>query len=372
MLERAALPFARTAAAVLIADAVESLTGELFDTVVGAFGLPAADDEQLVAPWACPGCGSVRGFRRRGLRPGGRQIGTAVGRVRLAAGQLACRSCTKRFVPAVELLGLRPYQRTSTRVTDLAAGLAVEVSYAKSAWLASELTGVTISPRQFRRGVLDIAPERITPEVLDVPILLLDPTGLRAGPDKGGVALNLAIGLVTRRREGSRVSVEVRLLGATVDEPWSTMEALLAGVRPGLVVVDGEAIGACRGNLREAGQPTPDPSCAAGLGEVARAPLPSTARCALAAVHRMAWARDSQSVGLACVKMFSVEIVSGAEIGRRLGVSREAVRLWRQRSGFPEPVGRVGRAVAWDWEDVRRWAEEQPKQATDRWGARGG
>jgi len=61
-----------------------------------------------------------------------------------------------------------------------------------------------------------------------------------------------------------------------------------------------------------------------------------------------------------------VEIVSGAEIGRRLGVSREAVRLWRQRPGFPEPVGKVGRAIAWNWEDVRRWAAERPKQATNR------
>jgi predicted DNA-binding transcriptional regulator AlpA len=67
-----------------------------------------------------------------------------------------------------------------------------------------------------------------------------------------------------------------------------------------------------------------------------------------------------------------VEIVSGAEIGRRLGVSREAVRLWRQRPGFPEPVGKVGRAIAWNWEEVRRWAEERPKQATDRWGERHG
>ena len=55
-----------------------------------------------------------------------------------------------------------------------------------------------------------------------------------------------------------------------------------------------------------------------------------------------------------------VEIVSGAEIGRRLGVSREAVRLWRRLPEFPEPVGRVGQAVAWEWEDVRRWADEHP------------
>ena len=59
-----------------------------------------------------------------------------------------------------------------------------------------------------------------------------------------------------------------------------------------------------------------------------------------------------------------MEIVSGAEIGRRLGVTREAVRQWRQRPGFPEPVGRVGQAVAWDWEVVRRWADN--REASNR------
>jgi predicted DNA-binding transcriptional regulator AlpA len=53
------------------------------------------------------------------------------------------------------------------------------------------------------------------------------------------------------------------------------------------------------------------------------------------------------------------ELVSGAEIGRRLGVSREAVRKWAKQpaKGFPEPLGRVGRAVVWDWSQVERWAQ---------------
>ena len=63
-----------------------------------------------------------------------------------------------------------------------------------------------------------------------------------------------------------------------------------------------------------------------------------------------------------------MEIVSGAEIGRRLGVTREAVRQWRRRPGFPEPVGKVGQAIAWDWEDVRRWADQRPAHAVTRHG----
>ena len=40
----------------------------------------------------------------------------------------------------------------------------------------------------------------------------------------------------------------------------------------------------------------------------------------------------------------SDELVRGAEIGRRLGVSRERVRQWATdpKFGFPEPAGRLG------------------------------
>jgi hypothetical protein len=100
---------------------------------------------------------------------------------------------------------------------------------------------VVVSARSIRRDVLATAPRRLGPEVTKVPVLLLDGTGERAGPTKGGVALHLAIGLVARRREGSRVRVEAVLLGATVGEGWDVMAGLLAGVVPGLIVVDGEA-----------------------------------------------------------------------------------------------------------------------------------
>lgn len=53
------------------------------------------------------------------------------------------------------------------------------------------------------------------------------------------------------------------------------------------------------------------------------------------------------------------DLVSGAEIGRRLGVSREAVRKWAKSDrDFPEPLARVGRSVVWDWVLVKSWAED--------------
>lgn len=239
-LEEAALAFGRSAPAQLVADAVESMVGDLVDAVVGPFGLPLPDGDQLEASWACTGCASRRGFRRRGFRPKPRKVMTACGQVAFRSQQLECSACGRRFAPAAELLGLRPHQRRTERLSELAASLAVEVAYAKASRLLAELAGPTVSARSIRRDVIAMAPERVGPETLDVPILLLDGTGERAGTTKGGVALHLAIGLVARRRNGHRVSVEARLLGATLGEGWSVMGDLLAEVRPGLILLDGE------------------------------------------------------------------------------------------------------------------------------------
>ncbi len=239
-LEQAAMAFARQAPAQLVADAVESMIAELVDAVVGPFGTPLADDEQLEAPWCCTECGSRRGFRRRGFRPKPRKVTTACGKVSFRSQQLGCRACGRRFAPAAELLGLRPHQRRTEALGELAASLAVEVAYAKASRLLAGLAGPSVSARSIRRDVIAMAPERIGPEITEVPVLLLDGTGERAGTKKGGVALHLAIGLVSRRRNGKRVSVEARLLGATVAEGWSVMGDLLGGLRPGLILVDGE------------------------------------------------------------------------------------------------------------------------------------
>lgn len=239
-LEEAAVEFARTAPRELMAAGVQSLMAQLLDVVVGPAGQPVPAEAQGEAPWACTKCGSRRGFRRRGQRQGGRSVTCAVGRVLFGVAVVECLACDRRFVPAVEVLGLAPYQRISDTLARLAAGLATEVAYAKAARLLGELAGVGLSPRQIRRQVLGATPTRLGPDEVEVPIVLLDGTGVRAGRFQAGVELHLAIGLVARRRAGTRVSVEARLLGATLNEPWAAMEDLLAQVRPGLIIVDGE------------------------------------------------------------------------------------------------------------------------------------
>ena len=55
------------------------------------------------------------------------------------------------------------------------------------------------------------------------------------------------------------------------------------------------------------------------------------------------------------------DLVSGAEIGRRLGVSRERVRQWASdpKYGFPPSLARVGGAKVWWWATVAEWVESR-------------
>lgn len=124
-LEQAARAFGRSAPAQLVADAIESMIAELVDAVVGPFGLPLPHDPQLEmeAPWACTGCGSCRGFRRRGFRPKAPQ-----GHDRLRPGGLplpavGLRPLRPSLRPRAELLGLAPHHRRSDRLSELAASL---------------------------------------------------------------------------------------------------------------------------------------------------------------------------------------------------------------------------------------------------------
>jgi hypothetical protein len=242
-LEEAAVAFARSAPGRLVGDTIEGLTETLLEMVVGHRRFPAAGDDQPEAPWSCTrtGCGSRRGFRRRGFRSADRQLQAACGGVRFRAAQVECLACGRRFAPVLELLGLRPHQRRTDRLAALAAGLATEVAYAKAARFLSELTGIAVSARTIRNDVVAVAPHRLGPEVTEVPILLLDSTGERAGTMLRGTQLHLALGLMARHHHDGRVVCSVRLLGATLDEDWDVMGRLLAAVRPGLILVDGEA-----------------------------------------------------------------------------------------------------------------------------------
>jgi hypothetical protein len=50
------------------------------------------------------------------------------------------------------------------------------------------------------------------------------------------------------------------------------------------------------------------------------------------------------------------ELVTSADIGRRLGLSKQRAHQLAAMPAFPDPVGQVGRSAVWRWPDVEVWA----------------
>ena len=49
------------------------------------------------------------------------------------------------------------------------------------------------------------------------------------------------------------------------------------------------------------------------------------------------------------------QLLTGADVARRLCVSRERVRQLAVRDDFPSPLGRVGNYIVWRADDVEQW-----------------
>jgi predicted DNA-binding transcriptional regulator AlpA len=49
------------------------------------------------------------------------------------------------------------------------------------------------------------------------------------------------------------------------------------------------------------------------------------------------------------------DLVTGAEIARRLGFTRARAHQLAGRPDFPNPIGRVGNYVVWRWSDIKAW-----------------
>jgi len=82
--------------------------------------------------------------------------------------------------------------------------------------------------------------------------------------------------------------------------------------------------------------------------------------------------RDVESVaGLRVLGVDTDDLVTMADIARRLGRTRESVRLLvsgkRGKGDFPEPLARLGsRSPFWRWADVAEWAGKLPPQEQAR------
>jgi hypothetical protein len=81
--------------------------------------------------------------------------------------------------------------------------------------------------------------------------------------------------------------------------------------------------------------------------------------------------RDVESVAkLRVVRVESQDLLTMADIARRLGRTRESVRLLvegkRGKGGFPKPHSGSGRWRFWRWSDVAGWIGDLPVEEVDR------
>ncbi len=58
------------------------------------------------------------------------------------------------------------------------------------------------------------------------------------------------------------------------------------------------------------------------------------------------------------------ELVTAADIGRRLEVSPQRAHQLTQQARFPKPAGRVGNSEVWRWRTIEQWSREREKE---RW-----
>jgi hypothetical protein len=241
-LESLAVQMSKDVPGLALAQALDELQERLIDQVCGPKWAPTRG---LLAPFVCPGCGAGSDFARKGRRTRPRRFDTAAGRIEVRLWHVGCRACGKVFAPLLELMDLHGKRRTDRLTLDLAE-LAAQMSFHRAASLAGDLSGRQASSGGAHQSMAEIA-GMLTPggtlgsAVAGADVVILDGTGVRAGPLRLGADCNLAIGLVGRSGPRRRRRAHAELLGLTVAQAWSAMDDQLAGLQPPkVVVVDGE------------------------------------------------------------------------------------------------------------------------------------
>ena len=229
--------------AAALAEALDQAQERLIDGVCGPKWRPTRG---LPAPFACPRCQLGEDFARKGRRSRPRKIHTATGVVELRLWNVGCRACGRVFAPMLFMLGLHNKRRTDRLTVDLAE-LGVQMSFRRAADVASGL-GVPATSRQAHHAVADTAAILTGPQGLGpadagfaAPVVLLDGTGVRAGPNPRGTSCNIAVALDARTGPSRRRRAQKRLLAVGVDDGWTGVERQLKDLpAPILAVVDGE------------------------------------------------------------------------------------------------------------------------------------
>src|ERR687893_424402 len=141
------------APAAVLAAGLEQVQDALIVKVCGPRWLPV---RHLPAPFACPGCGAMQDFARKGKRTRPRRIDTSVGTVLVRLANVGCRDCGRVFAPLLLMLDLSGKRRTDRLMIELAE-LASQMSFARAGAVAASF-GVPGSAGRAHSAVADLAP----------------------------------------------------------------------------------------------------------------------------------------------------------------------------------------------------------------------
>jgi len=216
---------------------LETIQAQLLDQVLGPKWANAPQQE---APWACPECGSRQGFKRRGSYPRVLRK-SSLGRVEFNLCQVTCCSCEHTFSPFPDLLGLEPYQVSTTEFQAKAVDVACQTSYARAVEHIRNLAHVQISATAVHRWVQGQGTEVTLDEMqADQHTVLLDSTKVCAGDKERGCSLNLALSVRKRYWTNGRPRMDIHPVCFGVDEGWSETGQALEETNPDRLVFDGD------------------------------------------------------------------------------------------------------------------------------------
>lgn len=138
----------------------------------------------------CPTCGSQR-LIRKGWRS--RVVSTSRGKLRVQVIQVRCKACDRTFRPLNNVLGLPKSRRFLDEISDKAAFLGIQVSFARAANILSRLTQGSVSSEGVRRIVAQRASRLQLPAPIPGQTVLVDSTKVKAGHKERGEPVHLAI-----------------------------------------------------------------------------------------------------------------------------------------------------------------------------------
>jgi len=216
---------------------LEAIQAQLLKQVIGPKWARAPQEE---APWACPRCGSRQGFKRRGSYPRVLRK-SSLGRVTFDLCQVTCCECGHTFSPFPDLIGLKPYQVSTTEFQAKAVEVACQTSYARTVEHIRNLAHVHVSETAVHQWV-QAQGAKVTYDVAQAQgrSVLLDSTKVRAGKKTRGCSINLALSLRKRYWTNGRPRLDIYPVCFGVNETWKETAQELETATPERLVFDGD------------------------------------------------------------------------------------------------------------------------------------